>query len=61
MLTDEQIKDAADRLYEAERARVQMPALTLSYPDMDMDDAYRVQRCWVDRKVAEGASVYGYK
>jgi 2-oxo-hept-3-ene-1,7-dioate hydratase len=61
MLTDEQIKDAADRLYEAERARVQMPALTLSYPDMDMDDAYRVQKCWVDRKVAEGASVYGYK
>ena len=61
MLTDQQITEAANRLYEAERARVQMPALTLSYPDMDMDDAYRIQRCWVDRKVAEGASVYGYK
>jgi 2-oxo-hept-3-ene-1,7-dioate hydratase len=61
MLTQEQIEDAANRLYEAERAHHQIPALTLSYPDMDMDDAYQVQRQWVDRKVAEGRQVVGYK
>lgn len=61
MLTDEQIEDAAERLYQAENAKIQIPALTLTYPDMDTDDAYRIQKCWVDRKIAEGASVYGYK
>ena len=61
MLSEEQIADAAERLYQAENARVQMPALTLSYPDMDMDDAYRVQKSWVDRKVADGREVVGYK
>jgi 2-oxo-hept-3-ene-1,7-dioate hydratase len=61
MLTPEQIEEAAGRLYEAEKAHVQIPALTLSYPDMDMDDAYRVQKQWVDRKVADGREVVGYK
>ena len=61
MLTKEQIQQAGDRLYQAERYRQQIPALTLSYPDMTMDDAYAVQKNWVDRKVAEGAEVRGYK
>ncbi|MEH6516842.1 MAG: 2-oxo-hepta-3-ene-1,7-dioic acid hydratase [Halioglobus sp.] len=61
MLSEDQIADAAQRLYHAEKAQVQMPALTLSYPDMDMDDAYRVQKSWVDRKVADGQKVVGYK
>jgi 2-oxo-hept-3-ene-1,7-dioate hydratase len=60
MLTPEEIDTAANLLYEAEKARIQIPALTLTY-DMDMDDAYAVQKRWVDRKVAEGAKVLGYK
>jgi 2-oxo-hept-3-ene-1,7-dioate hydratase len=61
MLTPEQIKNAADRLYKAENERKQIPALTLEYPDMSMDDSYAIQKHWVDRKIAEGASVKGYK
>lgn len=61
MLTPEQIKNAADRLYKAENERQQIPALTLEYPDMTMDDSYKIQKAWVDRKIAEGASVKGYK
>ncbi len=61
MLTEEQIADAAERLYQAETSVKQMPALTLSYPDMDMDDAYQVQKRWVDRKVEDGRKVVGYK
>ncbi|MFT6287822.1 MAG: 2-oxo-hept-3-ene-1,7-dioate hydratase [Alcanivorax sp.] len=61
MLSEEQIADAAERLYQAEKARIQMPALTLNYPDMNMDDAYRVQKSWVDHKVADGQKVVGYK
>jgi 2-oxo-hept-3-ene-1,7-dioate hydratase len=60
MLTSEQIDEAAERLYQAEKDRQQIPALTLSY-EMDMDDAYAVQKRWVNRKIAEGAAVIGYK
>jgi 2-oxo-hept-3-ene-1,7-dioate hydratase len=60
MLTQEDIDTAAKLLYEAEKARIQIPALTLTY-DMDMDDAYAVQKHWVDRKISEGAKVLGYK
>jgi 2-oxo-hept-3-ene-1,7-dioate hydratase len=60
MLTPEEIDTAANLLYDAEKARIQIPALTLTY-DMDMDDAYAVQKRWVDRKIAEGATVLGYK
>ena len=60
MLTPEQIAEAADRLYQAEKSRAQIPALTLSY-DMDMDDAYAVQKAWVGRKIEEGAEIIGYK
>ena len=56
MLTEAQIRDAADQLYRAEQERRQIPAVTLMFPDMDMEDAYRVQKCWVDRKIAEGRS-----
>ena len=61
MLTEDQIERAADSLDAAERDHIQVRALTLSYPDMDMDDAYAVQKRWVDRKVARGRTVVGYK
>jgi len=61
MLTREQIKYAADCLYEAEKQRRQIPALTLEHSHMTMDDAYNIQKTWVDRKISEGASVRGYK
>ena len=61
MLSPENITAAADALYEAETNRVQIAPLTLTHRGMDMDDAYAVQKAWVDRKVAEGCSVTGYK
>ncbi|MGI9285222.1 MAG: 2-oxo-hept-4-ene-1,7-dioate hydratase [Pseudomonadales bacterium] len=61
MLTAQQIADAADKLYRAEKAQQQIPALTFSYPSMDMDDAYRIQEQWVTRKIADGDRVAGYK
>ncbi len=61
MLTKEEIQTAADRLYAAEVNRQQIPALTLDYPHMDMDDAYAIQRKWVDRKIEEGRTIKGYK
>ncbi|WP_372599969.1 2-oxo-hept-4-ene-1,7-dioate hydratase [Amphritea sp.] len=61
MLTEQQIKTAAGKLYQAEKDRIQIPALTLEHPDMTMDDAYAIQKTWVDQKVADGAKVKGYK
>lgn len=61
MLSQEQIKEAAARLYKAEQERKQIPALTVDYPDMTMDEAYAIQKNWVDQKIANGAEVKGYK
>lgn len=61
MLTKQQIAAAAADLDRAERERVQTRPLTLALRDMDMDDAYAVQKAWVDLKLARGATVTGYK
>ncbi len=60
-LSSETIQAAAKQLYDAEKQRTQISPLTLSYPDMNLDDAYAVQRAWVDRKIADGESITGYK
>ncbi len=61
MLAKEEIEAAAEKLYAAERDRVQIAPLTLSHPEMNMDDAYAIQRSWVDRKIADGQRITGYK
>ncbi len=62
MLGPEEIKKAADDLYQAEKQRQQIAPLTLTHPDMNMDDAYAVQSAWVQRKIEEdGRKVIGYK
>ena len=61
MLNDQQILLAADALYQAEKNRVQIDPLTLTHPDMDMDDAYAIQSSWVNRKIEDGREVLGYK
>ena len=61
MLSPDEIAAAADALYEAEKSRVQIAPLTLAYPGMDMDDAYGIQKAWVDQKIADGRKVTGYK
>jgi len=61
MLSTEEVTAAADALYEAERQRRQIAPLTLGHPSMNMDDAYAIQKAWVDRKVADGRNVTGYK
>jgi 2-oxo-hept-3-ene-1,7-dioate hydratase len=61
MLSPDDINAAAAALYEAEKNRRQIPPLTLAHPEMDMDDAYAVQKAWVDRKVTDGRQITGYK
>ncbi|MEM7278307.1 MAG: 2-oxo-hept-4-ene-1,7-dioate hydratase [Pseudomonadota bacterium] len=60
-LSTRQILAAAQQLYDAERRRIQIRPLSLSLQNMDMDDAYAIQKAWVDRKLADGQSISGYK
>ena len=39
----------------------QIDPLTLRHPDMNIEDAYAVQHAWVERKIAAGRRVIGYK
>jgi len=41
--------------------RTQLPLLTKKYPDMELEDAYRIQEEFVARRVREGRRVRGYK
>ena len=61
MLDDRSIQDAAKRLDESERARTQIRQLSLQHPAMKIDDAYAVQKAWVDLKIGAGRAVRGHK
>jgi 2-oxo-hept-3-ene-1,7-dioate hydratase len=54
MLDDSAVGDAAQRLLAAQRDREPIRQLSLQYPDMTIEDAYRVQRALVAARLAEG-------
>jgi 2-oxo-hept-3-ene-1,7-dioate hydratase len=55
------LDDIARRLDEAERSRTPIRQLTRQYPDITIEDGYRVQRAWVALKKARGLKVFGHK
>jgi 2-oxo-hept-3-ene-1,7-dioate hydratase len=61
MLDERSIQDVAKRLDESERARTQIRQLSLQHPAMTIDDAYAVQKAWVDLKIGAGRAVKGHK
>jgi len=61
MLNEAQIKTAASAIYEAEANQKQIQALTATHPNMTMDDAYAIQKAWMDMKIREGHELKGYK
>ena len=56
-LCDDQVADAARRLLAAERDRQPIRQLSLQYPEMTIEDAYRVQRALTAAKLAAGRTV----
>ncbi len=61
MLSPAIIEEAVRRTQEAERTRTAVRALSFTQPDMTIEDAYAIQRLWMERKVAEGRKVLGHK
>jgi 2-oxo-hept-3-ene-1,7-dioate hydratase len=61
-LSKQEIDNAAENLYQAEHNRQQIDPITLTHPNMNMDDAYAIQEVWVDKKINQDCrQVIGYK
>jgi 2-oxo-hept-3-ene-1,7-dioate hydratase len=61
MLTQAQRESAAAALMQAERDRMPIDQLSITYPDMDIEDAYAVQTIWADARIKSGARHAGRK
>ncbi|MDR0826625.1 MAG: 2-oxo-hepta-3-ene-1,7-dioic acid hydratase [Desulfovibrio sp.] len=61
MLTPETVRSLADRLEAAETERRHIHQFSLEFPEITIDDAYAVQRAWMDLKKSSGRSVIGHK
>jgi len=51
----------ADDLHEVYRSRKPLPRLTGAYPEIEIEDAYRIQEAFLRRKLDGGARIRGYK
>jgi 2-oxo-hept-3-ene-1,7-dioate hydratase len=60
-LTTDEIRSAAERLDHAEKTRTQIRQLSLEHPGITIEDAYAIQKAWVEMKVAQGRVVKGHK
>ena len=61
MLSDELIQQLAAELHESERTRVQVEHFSKRYPEMKIQDGYKISSAWVGMKLAEGRVVKGHK
>ena len=60
-MTPDQIQNAANALFAAEKSRQQIGLISMDHPEMSMDDAYEVQSAYVDRKLSNGGKQRGWK
>jgi 2-keto-4-pentenoate hydratase len=60
-MTDEERQQSADALWEAEVEGTPIGPLTVDHPQMDVDDAYRIQLLNVERRRSHGRQVRGHK
>ena len=61
MLSDELIQQLAAELHQSERTRVQVEHFSKRYPEMKIQDGYKISSAWVGMKLAEGRVVKGHK
>jgi 2-oxo-hept-3-ene-1,7-dioate hydratase len=61
MLNEADRRRGADELLRAEREGKPIVQLSRTFPDMEIEDAYRVQDIWAEARIANGARVVGHK
>ena len=50
-LTENQIEVAAESLFQAEISRKRIGLLSVQFPEIDMEDAYKIQAALVEKKI----------
>lgn len=61
MFSQELLTQLAHELDASEKSRVQIEHFSKRYPDMTVEDGYRVSREWVRMQIAAGCKVIGHK
>src|ERR1700750_1944568 len=61
MLSDHERRIAADALLRADQERKPIAQLSKTYPDIEIEDAYRIQDLWAQLRIAKGARMVGHK
>jgi 2-oxo-hept-3-ene-1,7-dioate hydratase len=61
LLDPDLIKSLAREFLEAEKSRVQIKQISLRHPEIEIADAYAIQREWVAMKIAGGNRLRGHK
>ncbi len=61
MLSQLDIDVAAESLLRAEETQEQIDLLSIKHPDMTLDDAYAIQSSQMERKLATGRKIIGWK
>lgn len=61
MIDNKSIENAVQRLDEAEKTGIQIKQLSLQYPEMTIEDAYAIQKAWVEKKINDGRKAIGHK
>lgn len=61
MLDEATRQKIVNDLFDVYRSRKPLPLLTKTYPEIEVEDSYRIQEAFVARQVAAGARIKGYK
>ena len=61
MFDDALIQQLAQELNQSEKTRTQIEHFSKRFPGMTIDDGYRINRAWMQIKVAEGRTLIGHK
>lgn len=61
MLTDDELRRAAQLILQVEETRKPVVQLSKTFPNMEIEDAYRVQDLWAEARIAKGARIAGHK
>ena len=61
MFDDTLTQQLARELHDAEKSRTQIEHFSKRYPQMTIEDGYRINRAWMQIKYAEGRTMIGHK
>lgn len=60
-MTPAEITASAEALFQADQTGRQIGILSVAHPEITMDDAYAIQAALIQKKLAKGRSVLGWK